>query len=115
MAIIETKESEKIDLLKTHYYKASYDEIKECYLDILKKLKHNVASINDDYCEILSTAPHMSVTAKISSFGPKETAIDFFVDAEFLLFSSKKGLEFIQTIYKEIEKKYEIKGLSLRP
>ena len=31
-AIIETKENEKDGLLKTHYYKTSYDEMKDVYL-----------------------------------------------------------------------------------
>lgn len=113
MAVIETNENETIELLQTHYYKASYDEVKKAYLEILENLGHNVESINDDYCEIFSTVPHMSVTAKISSITPKETAIDFYVNAEYLLFSSKKGLEFIQTVYKGIAKSYEFKGLGL--
>ena len=29
--IVETKENESIMLLQTHYYKASYEEIKEIY------------------------------------------------------------------------------------
>lgn len=113
MAIVETFENETIELLKTHYYKASYDEIKNLYLEIIKNLGHTLNSINDDYSEIFSEVPHMSVTAKIIMQTPKETSIDFYISAEYLLFSSKKAYKFIQTVYKEIEKKYELKGLSL--
>lgn len=35
-AIIETKENEKDGLLKTHYYKTSYDEMKDVYLHFWK-------------------------------------------------------------------------------
>lgn len=113
MAVIETKENETIDLLKTHYYKASYDQIKEAYLEIIKSLKHRVLSINDDYSEIFSETAHMAVTTKIIMQTPKETSIDFYIDAEFLFGSSKKSLSFIQKVYTELEKKYELKGLSL--
>lgn len=113
MAVVETKENETIDLLKTHYYKASYDQVKEAYLEILKKLKHRVLSVNDDYCEIFSETAHMSCTAKIIMQTPRETSIDFYIDAEYLFGSAKKAYKFIQIVLTEIEKKYELKGLSL--
>ena len=40
MATIETSENAKEEILQTHYYKASYDNIKELYLEYLKKLGH---------------------------------------------------------------------------
>lgn len=113
MAIVETFENESIDLLKTHYYKASYDQMKELYLEIVKKLGHTVNSVNDDYSEIFTEVPHMAVTAKIIMQTPKETSIDFYISAEYLFGSAKKAYKFIQTVYNEIEKKYELKGLSL--
>lgn len=113
MAVIETSEHETVDLLKTHYYKASYDQIKEAYLEVLKNLKHTVVSVNDDYHEIFSEVAHMVVTAKIIMQTPKETSIDFFINAEYLLGSHKKACKFIQAVLKYIESKYELKGLSL--
>ncbi len=113
MAIVETKENETVDLLKTHYYKASYDQIKEAYLEILKSLHHRVISVNDDFGEIFSEVAHLSCTAKIIMQTPKETSIDFYINAEYLFFSSKKAYKFIHEVLTRIEKKYELKGLSL--
>ncbi len=113
MAIVETKENETIDLLKTHYFKASYEEIKNVYLEILKSLHHKILSVNDDYGEIFSEIPHLSCTAKIIMQTPKETSIDFYVDAEYLFFSTKKAYKFIQEVLKRVEKSYQLKGLSL--
>ncbi len=113
MATIETSENAKEEILQTHYYKASYDNIKELYLEYLKKLGHHIESINDDYSEVFSTGPHISVTAKIIMQNPKETSIDFFIDAEYLVASKKKAIKFVENTLNEIAKKYELKGISL--
>jgi hypothetical protein len=113
MPIIETLENAVSQDLQTHYYKASYDQIKEVYLETLKRLGHDIVSVNDDYAEIFSELPHFSVNAKIIMQTPKETSIDFYIDSEFLIGNTKKALKFMDTIYKSIEKKYELKGVSL--
>lgn len=76
-AIIETKENEKDGLLKTHYYKTSYDEMKDVYLHFLEDQGYRVVSIEDGYNEIFAEIPHMTVTAKIIEQTPRETSIDF--------------------------------------
>ncbi len=113
MAIIETKENATDPVLQTHYYKASYDQIKEVYLETVKRLHHKVLSMNDDYGEVFSETFHLSCTAKIIMQTPKETSIDFYIDSEYLFFSGKKAKKFITEVYTSIEKKYELKGLSL--
>lgn len=113
MAIIETKENDNLEILKTHYYKASYEQVKAVYLDVLGKMNFNIVSVDDNYNEIFAEVPHMSVTAKIIEQTPKETSIDFYVNAEYLIGSKKKVFTFIQAVYNEIAKKYEFKGLGL--
>ena len=113
MAVIETGENRKSLILQTHYYKASYEQIKDVYLSILEELKHNIVSVNDDYHEIYSEIPHMEVIAKIIMQDPKETSIDFYINAEFLLGNKGKAEKFIQTVYSKIEAKYEFKGVAL--
>ena len=49
MASIETAELGLREVLTTHYYKASYDQIKKLYLEILEDMNQNVISINDEY------------------------------------------------------------------
>lgn len=113
MAVIETSENQTKLVLQTHYYKASYDEIKEAYLAILEELKHDVVSVNDDYTEVYSEIPHMEVIAKIIMQDPKETSIDFYINSDYLLGASGKAYKFIETVYSKIEQKYEFKGVSL--
>lgn len=113
MPQIETLENAKISELQTHYFKASYDQIKEVYLQTLKRLGHEVVSVNDDFGEIFSEIPHFSVNAKIIMQNPKETSIDFYIDSEFLLGNTKKAIKFMEEVYKDIEKVYELKGVSL--
>ena len=113
MATIETLENAKNPDLQTHYFKASYDQIKKVYLDTLKRLNHEIISVNDDFGEIFSEIPHFSVNAKIIMQNPKETSIDFYIDSEFLVGNGKKAQKFLNEVYKDIEKLYELKGLSL--
>ena len=113
MPQIETLENAKISELQTHYFKASYDQIKEVYLQTLNRLGHEVISVNDDFGEIFSEIPHFSVNAKIIMQNPKETSIDFYIDSEFLLGNTKKAIKFMEEVYKDIEKVYELKGVSL--
>ena len=113
MIIIETSENAKSLNLQTHYYKASYQQIKALYLEILKSLGHNIVSDNDDYSEIYSEVPHMEVIAKIIMQDPKETSIDFYINSDFLVASKSKAFKFIETVLKKIEEKNEFKGVSL--
>lgn len=112
-AIVETKEQAKEELLQTHYYKTSYDNLKELYFEIAKKLGLRLVSIDDNYCEIFAEKPHLTVLAKIIEQNPKETSIDFYISAEYLFGNVKKALDVLDRIYKEIEKTYELKGLGL--
>lgn len=110
---LETSERATKDSLKTHYYKASYDEIKACFLEYLKKNNYEVVSINDDYLEIYATLGLIDVTAKIVMQTPKETSIDFHVYVDALFGAGKKAQKIVDDAYEAIGKKFELKGLSL--
>ncbi len=110
---IFTDERSQEDNLKTHYYKASYEQIKNLYLEFLKQNNFTIVSDNDDYFEIYAEKAHMEVVSKIIMQNPKETSIDLHINAEFLFGSKKKAYNLLSAIYTYIEKKYELKGLSL--
>ena len=112
-AVVETCERGADLLLTTHYYKTSYEKIKEGYLKVLKDIKFDVVSIDDNYCEIFAEVPHMTVLAKITEKNPRETAIDFYIDAEYILFSKKKAYKFLEYVYYELGKQFELKGTGL--
>lgn len=111
--IIETNEKQVEELLQTHYYKTSYEKLKECYLDFLDQMKINVISIDDNYLEIYAEKPHLSIQAKIIEQTPVETSIDFYIDAEFLFGNKKKIYGFLTAVYQELGKHFELKGLGL--
>lgn len=115
MADIITSENAKNLDLQTHYYKASYEELKELYLHILNKLQYKVIENNDDYCEVYAEAPHMEVIAKIIQLDPaqKETSIDFEIHADYVVGAGKKATTFIKEVLEKIEEKFEFKGVSL--
>lgn len=112
-AIVETSERATLELLQTHYYKTSYEKLKESYLDILRKLNARIISIDDTYLEIFAETPHMAIQAKIIEQTPVETSIDFYISSEFLFGSKKKAYQFIQTVYDALGMTYELKGLAL--
>ena len=72
MADIITSENAKQLELQTHYYKATYEEIKDEYMHIVKKMNYKIVSDNDEYCEVYAEAPHMEVIAKIIMQDPEE-------------------------------------------
>ena len=111
--ILETAEREVRELLTTHYYKTSYEKLKEGFLEILKSLKFRIVSIDDNYNEVFAEIPHMTVLVKFSEQNPRETAIDFYINAEFLLFSARKANDYLYTFYQELGKKFELKGTGL--
>lgn len=113
MTVIETGENQKKLILQTHYYKASYDEVKKVYLAFIEEENHNVVSVNDDYTEIYSEIPHMEVIAKIIMQDPKETSIDFYINSDFMVGAKGKAEKFIERALAKIESQYEFKGVAL--
>lgn len=111
--IIETKESASEELFQTHYYKTSYEKLKDHYLELLDRMNINVVSIDDNYFEIYAEMPHMSIQAKIIEQTPVETSIDFYIDAEFLFGNKGKITKFLNTVYQDLGKTFELKGLGL--
>ena len=113
MTVVETGENQKKLILQTHYYKASYDEVKKVYLAFIEEENHNIVSVNDDYTEIYSEIPHMEVIAKIIMQDPKETSIDFYINSDFMVGAKGKAEKFIERALAKIESQFEFKGVSL--
>ena len=110
---IKTGEFMNSEFYQTHYYKASYEEIKKTYLELLKELNFSIISINDDFLEIYAEVPNMSVISKIIMQNPKETSIDLEIISDYLFGAVKKANKFIEKVYRKIEERYELKGLAL--
>ena len=112
-AVIETCENGRDELLQTHYYRASYKQIRDSYLELLEGLKHDIISVNDDYFEIASEYGNMSVVAKIIMQTPIETSIDFYISVESIFGGAGKARKFMEAIYAGLSKSFDAKGLGL--
>ena len=55
----------------------------------------------------------MTVLVKFSEQNPRETAIDFYINAEFLFGSAKKATNYLNTFYVELGKRFDLKGTGL--
>ncbi|MDE5566144.1 MAG: hypothetical protein K2I77_04060, partial [Anaeroplasmataceae bacterium] len=96
-------------------YKTSYERIKGCYLYYLERNHYHIVSIDDNFGEIYAEIGHMSIQAKIIEQTPLETSIDFYINAEFLFGNKKKTFRFLESVYEDLGKNFELKGLGLRP
>ncbi len=110
---IETRENGNNELIQTHYYKTSYDNIKKALVDYLTKNQYSVSEFNDDYGEAIATKGYLSVTIKIIMQNPRETSVDFFVEYYGFLGRKKKVNSFLMDMYNYLGKQFEFKGLGL--
>ncbi len=115
MLTIETKEVCSDERLKTHYYKTSYEKLKETVINYFKKNSFHIVSIDDNYGEISIEKPHFMVQVKIIEQNPRETSIDYYINAEFLFGNKKKAYAFLEEMNQVIMKEHELKGLGLHP
>ena len=50
-AVIETCEKGMTEFVTTHYYKTSYEKLKEGYIKALEQLGFTLLSVDDNYTE----------------------------------------------------------------
>ncbi len=110
---LETNESENVELLQTHYYKTSYNSLKDAVIEYLHKNGYEISEFNDDYGEAVARKGYFSTTLKIIMQNPRETSIDFFLEYYGMFFKKKKIYQFLSDIYDYLGKKFEFKGLGL--
>lgn len=108
----ETKEDEGYELLQTHYYKTSYELMKQAVIEYFKNLGYQVTDFNDDYGEGMVISSKLRATIKIIMQNPRETSIDFFVEYNGLFGKKQVGI-FLANFYDYCSRKFEFKGLGL--
>ncbi len=109
----ETNETDNLEIFKTHYYKTSYDNMKQAIFEFAKQNGFDVQTWNDEFSEGIIVNKKISLTVKIIMQNPRETSIDFFVEAFNFLGGKKQAIQTLQAIYSFIGKKFEFKGLGL--
>lgn len=110
---VETSENSRHDFLKTHYYKCSYVQLRKAVIDVCEALGFTLTFEDEGYCEILLQRRDANLTFKINEFTKRETGLDIFVDAYYVLMKKTKVEKLLRTIYLHLGKKVEFKGLGL--
>ena len=108
----ETYDLNSDDALKTHYYRARYEEALKAVTELAESDKATITDVNETYKEILFENSSYSCTAKITDITPVEMAIDFKIET-FSFFSFGKGKKLIAGFYKILDSQLNFKGVSL--
>lgn len=112
---VETSENSKYEFLRTHYYKCDYLKLKQSVIKVCEGLGFVLSNEDDDYFELLLQSRDVNLTVKFNEFHKRETALDFFVDAYYVFMKKTKVEKLLRTIYVQLSKLVEFKGLSLHP
>jgi len=112
--ISETSEIHQNKDLKTHYYKARYNNIKKIVLDFAKEKKMSVRSEDDIHGEIFLQSNRNHMIISIMQISPLETAVDVKVQT-YKMIGLYKPMKDTITLFNYISKKADFKGTGLHP
>ncbi len=109
--VYETKDIHANQDLVTRYYICNYDNAIEAIKTVLKDYGYFLAGENNDYHELLFVGKNFDVIVRVSTYNPRETGIDFFVDKKSLF--SGNPTKHIAAWYTAIGNKVQFKGTGL--
>lgn len=107
-----TSDNHDLETLRTHYYRARKEQAIEAVSNILKEDKAKIKSVDEERGEIIFDHMDYSGTATITATAFTEMAVDFNV-MTYNILPTAKGKKVIEKLYKELDKKLDLKGLSL--
>jgi hypothetical protein len=108
----ETRESHELAELKTHYYRARYDDIKDTILRLAKERGMTVRSIDDKHKEIYLQSTRFHLILILVNPNPAETAVDMKITTYYFI-GMKRGIKIISDFYQYLDKKHTFKGVGL--
>ena len=108
----ETSDNNSEETLKSHYYRARYEEALKMVRELVEAEKATITDENEVYKEILFENNSYSCVCKITDTTPVEMAIDFKIET-FGFFSFGKGKKIIAGFYKFLDSKLNFKGVGL--
>lgn len=108
----ETKDNHENGLLRTHYYRARYDNVKETILRLAKEKGLSVRSVDDTHKEIYLQSNGYHLIIVLVNTTPAETAVDMKITT-YQLIGMKKGIKIISEYYSQLDKKLTFKGVGL--
>ena len=109
---METSERPKRPELATNYYSNSKKEVNEGLKTVMKNLGYVFKSESEEYGEALFISSAFSVTSRIFMWNPRETSVDLFIVCKKLI-PFGQNIKEVSTIYSELKKILNFKGVSL--
>lgn len=110
----ETRELHQVIGLRTRYYKTNYPKMKACILEYVKTLNAEVKNIDDEHKEIFVQGARFHIIFSVLQVTPVETSLNIKYD-KYGLMGMHRPRKKIVEIYKYLDKKLILKGVSLHP
>lgn len=108
----ETSEEHDIASLRTRYYRARNEQVKEIAYALIKDEKGNITADIPQYSELIFNTSTYSATLTIVSPRISETAIDIKITTYYTI-SGGRGKKIIERLYKTFDSHLPFKGVSL--
>lgn len=108
----ETKDNHELAELKTHYYRARYDDVKDAILRYAKEKGMTVRSVDDQHKEIYLQAQKFHLILVLVNPNPAETSVDMKITTYYFI-GMKRGIQVINQLYLHLNKKLTFKGVGL--
>jgi len=108
----ETRDNHEMSELRTHYYRARYEDAKDAVIRVAKSKQMHVRSVDDAHKEVYLQASNHHLILVLVNPNPAETAIDMKVTT-YQVIGMKRGIKIIMEFYKELDKQLTFKGVGL--
>ena len=108
----ETSEDHELESLRTRYYRARNEEVKEVAYDLIKQEKGSITDNIPQFSELIFNTSTYSATFTIVSPRISETAVDIKITTYYTI-AAGRGKKIIERLYKYFDTQLPFKGVSL--
>lgn len=108
----ETSEDHELESLRTRYYRARNEEVKEVAYDLIKQEKGSITDNISQFSELIFNTSTYSATFTIVSPRISETAVDIKITTYYTI-AAGRGKKIIERLYKYFDTQLPFKGVSL--
>lgn len=108
----ETSDNAKSEELQTHYYRDTYEKVKNEVLNFAKKNDYEIGNINDEYREIYLYKNRHDLIITLVELSLMEISVDV-KSTTYYLIGLKRGLKPIKELYQHLNRNLSLKGVAL--
>ncbi|MFA5481800.1 MAG: hypothetical protein WC278_00315 [Bacilli bacterium] len=108
----ETSEDHELESLRTRYYRARNEEVKEVAYDLIKQEKGSITDNIPQFSELIFNTSTYSAIFTIVSPRISETAVDIKITTYYTI-AAGRGKKIIERLYKYFDTQLPFKGVSL--